>query len=124
MGTIGLVALALRGATDRQFVGRVDCACARGYGTQVALVTAEVETHRRHWKVVNEVGRVEHEPAARPPGDVALTLEQALDLLSALEDARDILVGTDHLSVLAQVEDQIQRLSRKLGFDQGGPDAI
>lgn len=102
----------------------VDCACARGYGTQVALVTAEVETHRRHWKVVTEVGRVEHEPAAGPPGDVALTLEQALDLLAALEDARDILVGTDHLSVLAHIEDQIQRLSRKLGFDQGGPDAI
>ena len=67
---------------------------------------------------------MEHGPAAGPPVDVVLTLEQALDLLAALEDARDILVGTDHLSVLAQVEDQIQRLSRKLGFDQGGSDAI
>jgi len=67
---------------------------------------------------------VEDEPTAGPPGEVALTLEQALDLLAALEDARDILVGTDHLSVPAQVEEQIQRLSRKLGFDQGGFDAI
>lgn len=67
---------------------------------------------------------MEHGSAAGPPGDVVLTLEQALDLLAALEDARDILVGTDHLSVLAQVEDQTQRLSRKLGFDQGGSDAI
>jgi hypothetical protein len=70
-----------------------------------------------------KAGGVEHEPAAGPPGDVVLTLEQALELLAALEDARDILVDTDHLAVLAQVEDQIQRLSRKLGFDQGGPDA-
>jgi hypothetical protein len=48
---------------------------------------------------------VEHEPAAGPPGEVVLTLEQALDLLAAPEDARDVLVGSDHLSVLAQVED-------------------
>jgi hypothetical protein len=67
---------------------------------------------------------VEDEPTAGPPGEVALTLEQALDLLATLEDARDILIGSDHLSVLAQVEDQIQRLSRRLGFDQGGSDAI
>jgi hypothetical protein len=31
-------------------------------------------------------------------------------------------VATDHLSVLAQVEHQIQLLGRRLGFDQGGPD--
>lgn len=67
---------------------------------------------------------MEEEPASGPPGDIALGLEEALDLLAALEDARDVLVDTDHLSVLAQVEDQIQRLSRKLGFDQGGHDAI
>lgn len=70
-----------------------------------------------------KAGFVEHEAASGPPRDVVLTLEEALDLLAALEDARDILVGTDHLSVLAQVEDQIQRVSRKLGFDQGGSDA-
>lgn len=67
---------------------------------------------------------MEEEPASGPPGDIALGLEEALDLLAALEDARDVLVDTDHLSVLAQVEDQIQRLSRKLGLDQGGRDAI
>ena len=60
-------------------------------------------------------GPVEDAPTPGPPGDVALTLEQALELLAALEDARDFLVGTDHLSVLVQVEEQIQRLSRKLG---------
>ena len=67
---------------------------------------------------------MEHEPASGPPGDIALGLEEALDLLAALEEARDVLVDGDHLSVLAQVEDQIQRLSRKLGFGQGGQDAI
>lgn len=67
---------------------------------------------------------MEEEPASGPPGDITLGLEEALDLLAALEDARDVLVDTDHLSVLAQVEDQIQRLSRKLGLDQGGRDAI
>ena len=59
-----------------------------------------------------------------PPSGVSFGLEEALDLVAALEDARDVLVGTNHLSVLAQVEDQIQRLSRRLGFDQGGTDAI
>lgn len=67
---------------------------------------------------------MEDKPVSGPPGDIALGLEEALDLLAALEDARDVLVDTDHLSVLAQVEHQVQRLSRKLGFDQGGPDAI
>jgi hypothetical protein len=79
---------------------------------------------RRLTGALTKAGRAEHERAAVPPGDVVLTLEQALDLLASLEDARDILVGTDHLAVLAQVEAQIQRLSRKLGFDQGGSDAI
>lgn len=49
-------------------------------------------------------------------------LEEAVDLLAALEDSRDVLVNTDHLSVLSQVEHQIQHLSRKLGIDEGGPD--
>ena len=49
-------------------------------------------------------------------------LEEALDLLASLEDSRDVLVDTDHLSVLSQVEHQIQLLSRKLGVDEGGPD--
>ena len=49
-------------------------------------------------------------------------LEEALDLLAALEDSRDVLVDSDHLSVLSQVEHQIQHLSRKLGIDEGGRD--
>ena len=65
-----------------------------------------------------------HPAGFEPPSGVSFGLEEALDLVAALEDARDVLVGTNHLSVLAQVEDQIQRLSRRLGFDQGGTDAI
>jgi hypothetical protein len=57
-----------------------------------------------------------------PPDGVLYSLEEALDLLAALEDGRDVLVDTDHLSVLAQVEHQIQELSRRLGLDQGGSD--
>jgi hypothetical protein len=61
------------------------------------------------------------EPAnTEPPGRINYSLEDALELLAALEDSRDVLVTTDHLSVLAQVEHQIQVLGRKLGFDQGG----
>jgi hypothetical protein len=49
-------------------------------------------------------------------------LEDALDLLAALEDSRDVLIDTDHLAVLSQVEHQIQILSRRLGLDPGGSD--
>ena len=63
------------------------------------------------------------QPDREPPDQVRLGLDEALDLLATLEDARDVLVETDHLSVLAQVEHAIQRLSPKLGFGQGGPDA-
>jgi hypothetical protein len=59
-------------------------------------------------------------PNSEPPGIISFGLEEALDLLAALEDSRDVLVDTDHLSVLAQVEGQIQLLSRRLGFDKGG----
>jgi len=55
-----------------------------------------------------------------PPDGVQLDLEEALELLAALEDSRDVLVDTDHFSVLAQVEREIQRLSRRLGLDDGG----
>ena len=60
-----------------------------------------------------------------PPLHITLDLNDALDLLAALEDARDVLGQGDHLSVLAQVEGQIAVLNRKLGFDDpfGGPDA-
>jgi transcription initiation factor IIE alpha subunit len=57
-----------------------------------------------------------------PPDSVTFGLEEALDLLASLEDCRYVLVNTDHLSVLSQVEHQIQLLSRKLGVDKGGPD--
>jgi hypothetical protein len=61
------------------------------------------------------------EPAStEPPGRVQYGLEEALGLLAALEDSRDVLVTTDHLTVLAQVEHEIQVLSRKLGFERGG----
>ena len=49
-------------------------------------------------------------------------LEEALDLLAALEDARDALVDSSHLSVVLRVEDQIRHVSRKLDFDDSkGP---
>jgi hypothetical protein len=61
------------------------------------------------------------EPADKePPGRVQYDLEEALGLLATLEDSRDVLFVTDHLSVLAQVEHEIQVLSHKLGFEQGG----
>jgi hypothetical protein len=56
-----------------------------------------------------------------PPQVVVLDLGETLNLLAALEDSRDALIETGHLAVLAQVEHQIQILSRKLGLDQGGP---
>jgi hypothetical protein len=61
-------------------------------------------------------------PTRQPPDGVSFDLEEALYLLATLEDSRDVLIDTAHFSVLAQVEDQIQILSLKLGLDQGGPD--
>jgi len=55
-----------------------------------------------------------------PPAEVRLGLEEALELLAALEEARDALLQTDHLAEVVVVETQIQRLSRKLGFDDPG----
>ena len=62
-----------------------------------------------------------HGATPEPPERVALELEEALDLLAALEDSRDVLFDTDHLSVLSLVEHQIQHLSRTLLIDEGGP---
>ncbi|HEY1831937.1 MAG TPA: hypothetical protein VGG38_17015 [Acidimicrobiales bacterium] len=59
---------------------------------------------------------------SEPPQVVVFDLEEGLDLLTALEDSRDVLMDTDHFAVLSQVEHQIQILSHKLGLDQGGPD--
>lgn len=61
----------------------------------------------------------EHEP----PPDIAYNLEEALELLAALEEARDTLRDTEHLAGVLTLEAQIQLLSRKLGFDEGDTDA-
>jgi len=58
-----------------------------------------------------------------PPDAVRFSLDEALELLATLEDSRDVLIETDHLSVLAQVVHQIRLLSSRLGFDQGGSHA-
>lgn len=53
-----------------------------------------------------------------------LNLDEALELLGALEEARDALLTTDHLAEVAVLFAQVQRISRKLGFDpEGGSDA-
>jgi hypothetical protein len=47
-----------------------------------------------------------------PPEEISYDPEESLDLLAALEDARDA------LAVVAQLEHEDARLSRKLGFDR------
>lgn len=56
-------------------------------------------------------------PEPEPPDEVRLSLDEALHLLGALEDARDALLGSRHLIVVADIEDQVTMLSRRLGFD-------
>jgi hypothetical protein len=55
-----------------------------------------------------------------PPTSVTYNLEEALDLLAALEEAR--LRDTEHFAGVLTLEAQIQVLSRRLGFDDGGTD--
>jgi hypothetical protein len=55
-----------------------------------------------------------------PPGEIRLRLDEALSLVGALEDARDALIDSGHLSVVVSVEAEIRVLSRRLGF--GDPD--
>lgn len=55
---------------------------------------------------------------SEPPAEVSYDLGESLELLAALEDSRDSLVGTDHLAVVAQLEHQVALLSRTLGFDR------
>lgn len=57
-----------------------------------------------------------------PPTSVTYNLEEALDLLAALEDARDTLRDTEAFAGVLTLEAQIQLLSRRLGFDDGGTD--
>ncbi len=60
-----------------------------------------------------------------PPHDIRFNLEEALELLAALEDARDALIDAGHLGLVLTIEDQIRQLSRKLDFDdpEGAADA-
>jgi len=53
-----------------------------------------------------------------PPRAIWFSLDEALDLLASLEDARDALLDTGHLPVVMGVEHQIRRLSRRLDFDE------
>lgn len=53
-----------------------------------------------------------------PPEQVMFGLDEALELLATLEDARDALLTSDHLAVLAGVEQQVAQLHRRLGFDE------
>ena len=61
--------------------------------------------------------------AKEPPTSVTYDLEEALELLAALEEARDTLRDTEHLAGVLTLEAQVQILSRRLGFDDGGTDA-
>ena len=58
-----------------------------------------------------------------PPTSVIYGLEEALELLAALEEARDTVRDTEHFAGVLTLEAQIQLLSRRLGFDDGGTDA-
>ena len=81
---------------------------------QDANVSQIAVDRRKYPRVVEPAG-------TEPPRRVQYGLEEALGLLAALEDCRDALLASDRLSVLAQAEHEIQVLSRKLGFEQGGP---
>jgi hypothetical protein len=60
-----------------------------------------------------------------PPREVWYSLEEALELLAVLEDARDALTDSGHLAVVVAVEAQVRGLSRRLDFEDpdGGSDA-
>ena len=59
-----------------------------------------------------------------PPREVWYDLEEALELLSVLEDASAAMTDSGHLSEVMTVEAQIRVLSRKLEFDDPeAPDA-
>jgi hypothetical protein len=60
----------------------------------------------------------------QPSDRITYGLEEALDLLAALEDALEVVADTDYLGVVAEVENEVARLHRMLGFDHpsGGED--
>ncbi len=53
-----------------------------------------------------------------PPDRILYDLEEALELLAALEDALEVVAESDYLGVVAEVETEVSRLHRKLGFDR------
>jgi hypothetical protein len=55
-----------------------------------------------------------------PPTSVTYDLEEALELLAALEDARATLRDGEQLAGVVSLEAQIRLLSPRLGFDDGG----
>ena len=61
-------------------------------------------------------------PGGEPPDEVRLSLEEALELLGVLEDARDALIQTNHLTEVALLSAQLLRINRKLGFPEVGGD--
>jgi hypothetical protein len=64
------------------------------------------------------------EPSERePPRYVSYTLEEALELLAALEDARDSLIDAGHLTAVVAIEVQVRGLNRRLDFDDPWGDA-
>lgn len=60
-----------------------------------------------------------------PPREVWYGLEDALEPLAVLEDARDALTDSGHLAVVVAIEGQVRALSRRLDLEDpdGGPDA-
>jgi hypothetical protein len=52
-----------------------------------------------------------------PPREIWYSLEEALELLAILEDARDVLVESGHLPVVVALEHQIRMLSRRLDYN-------
>lgn len=52
-----------------------------------------------------------------PPRHIWLSLDEALELLAGLEDARDTFFDTGHFAAVVGIEYQIRQLSRRLDFD-------
>lgn len=57
-------------------------------------------------------------PADRePPSRIWLDLDEALELLAAIEDACEALGDSGYLAAVVELEAQVRTLSRRLGFD-------
>jgi hypothetical protein len=56
-----------------------------------------------------------------PPDGVRHTFEEALALLAVFEDVREEVAAGMTMTLLLEVEDQIELLHHKLGLDDGGP---